>query len=138
MCATSSIFERCAGNQVIMANEPAITEKNLVTSAAKSTRGQKSVPGSSAGTGTGKARTYRLLVRCAASLLISNPIIYVKGGTPKRDTFIVKQRCHPSDPSTPHRRRSTTPLFIHSISHLLHSHSHRYCNRDLLENLQPL
>ena len=44
-----------------MANGPAITEENLVTSAAKLTRGEKSVPGSLVGTGTGKPRPYGVL-----------------------------------------------------------------------------
>jgi hypothetical protein len=38
------MFEWYAENQVIMANGPAITEENLVTSATKLDRGQKSVP----------------------------------------------------------------------------------------------
>ena len=73
-----------------MANGPAIIEENLVTSAAKSTKGQKLVPGSLAGTGTGKPRPYRQPVPLAAAFPRSNPIKVVKGLTLKREPFVAK------------------------------------------------
>jgi hypothetical protein len=91
-----------------MANGITITEENLITSTAKLTRRRKAVTGSLADIGTVKLRPYRLLVRGATAFPGSNPISYVKGATPKREPFIVKQSHHPSDPSTPHQRRSTT------------------------------
>ena len=57
-----------------MTNGPAITEENLVTSAAKSTRGQKSVPGRLAGTGTG-ASTRTTRPYCSYNVM-KKPIIF--------------------------------------------------------------
>ena len=106
--------EWCAGNHVTMTNGPAITEEIRVTSAAKLTRLEEAVPEGLTDIGTGKPRPYRPPVPCAEAFLRSNPISFVKGPTPKREPFVAKQSRHPSDPSTPHRRRSTT------IVHLFH------------------
>lgn len=91
-----------------MANGPAISEENRVTITAKLTRRRKAVPEALADIGTGKPRPYYPLIQRAAAFPRSNPISYVKEPTPKGEPFVGKQSRHPSDPSTPHRRRSTT------------------------------
>jgi hypothetical protein len=54
--AISFIYGCCAGNHVIMANGPAITEENHVRSMEKLTTLGKAVPVALTGIGTGKPR----------------------------------------------------------------------------------
>jgi hypothetical protein len=79
-----------AGNHVIIANGPAITEENHVTSTTKLSRCQKAVPESLAYIGTGEAHMYRPSVRGATTFSRSNRISSVKDPMPKRESFIAK------------------------------------------------
>jgi hypothetical protein len=97
-----------------MANRPAITEENIVTSAEKSTRGSKPVLEGLADTGTCKTRLYRPPVLCAATF---KQYKFREGGEMKRGPFVVNQIGHHPDTSTPHQSRST------SIVHPFHFQS---------------